>query len=471
MDREDTLDKIFNAATVAIVGASQSPAKMGNWCVRSLLDSGYPGGIFPINPNRREILGLKAYPSLRELPGNVDLAIIVVPAAQVLASLEECAQQGARAAVIITSGFKEIEDPSGAILQQELVQLAREKGIRIIGPNTFGMVHTHARLNASFTPPLCHLRGGSVSMVGQSGGVLHLALFPAIQEGVGLNKVVGLGNRCDMDFPELVDYLARDPETRAIALYVEGVEDPGSLLRQARKVIPTKPIIAMKGGKTEAIRKAAAAHTGAIAGNFEMYEAAFRQSGIITVQDPLELLDVAKALAILGPPKGERVAVLSIQAGPGILMTDMCVERGLTLASFVPKTLAQLQFPGMNMTIRTNPVDMGYALTPDLFQQTVRAVLLDPNVDALVVGIIDPSDRFRDYFSEELLRLAQEKQKPILVSYVTAIWEQAKKVWEALEGKGLLFFPEPARAVNALAGMIRYGRVLKALKGRAHAAD
>jgi acyl-CoA synthetase (NDP forming) len=318
-----------------------------------------------------------------------------------------------------------------------------------------------ARLNATFSPVLRHLKTGGVSMVGQSGGVCHIFMYSALHDGVGLNKVMGLGNRCDMDFVDVVDYLENDPGTRSIALYVEGLEDPRSLLQRTKSICVKKPIVALKGGKTDAIQKASVAHTGAMAGRYDLYEASFRQSGIVTVNDPVELVDVAKALAVLDPPKGDKVAVISIQAGPGILMTDLCIEKGLPLARFEKKTLERLQIPKRDMTLRANPVDLGYALTPEPFQEAVEIVIRDSNVDALVVGLIDPLDYFTDFISDNLIELAKGLGKPMLVSYMLGSPDGAKKGSEDLEGRGVPNYPNPLRAVNALAGMVRYGRMLR----------
>ncbi len=465
MDRSKGLDTIFNPRSVAIVGATENPTKMGNWCVNSLLDIGYQGKIFPINPKRKHILGIKAYASPKDIPERIDLAIVVVQAIRVPQVLTECAEKGAKGAVIISSGFREKDDPGGPLLEKEVIKIAHNKGIRIIGPNTFGMVHTHARLNASFSAALCNLKKGHISMIGQSGGVSHLFMFSAIHDGVGLNKVVGVGNRADVDFAELVDYLDHDPGTSSIALYIEGLEDPGPLLEKVKSVFTRKPIVALKGGKTEAIKKASMAHTGAMAGNYDLYQASFYQSGMIAVQDPVELLDVARALSTFDPPRGDRIAVLSIQAGPGILMTDLCIEKGLSLAQFERKTIELLQIPWPNMTIRTNPVDLGFALTPEPFQAAIKAVLLDPNVDAILLGLIDPSNILAAFFSEELTERIQNQGKPVVVSYVSGQQEEAKRVWEDLERKGILCYPLPYRAVNALAGLVQYGRVLMEQNG------
>jgi acyl-CoA synthetase (NDP forming) len=457
MNNSDTFERIFNPRSVAIVGASEDPRKMGGWCMSSFIQGHYPGKVFPINPKGREIRGIKTYTSLNEVPEKIDLAIVVVPSSAVASVLVQCAERGAKGAVIISAGFREMDDPSGQLLQKEIASLALEKGIRLIGPNTFGMIHTHAHLNASFSPALNLLREGSISMIGQSGGVCHLFMYTAIHEGIGLNKVVGLGNRSDVDFSDLVEYLDQDPETHSIALYIEGIEEPSSLLKSARSIVSRKPIVALKGGKSEAIAKASIAHTGAMTGRHALYQASFSQFGIVAVDDPIELLDVARALATLPPPKGDRVAVLSGQA----VMTDLCIEKGLSLAEFERETLEELKGPTRDLVIRTNPVDLGFAFTRELFQDAVTTVLKDPNVDAIALFLADPADTFKTFFSDGLAALAQELEKPVGISYFTGEQEVSRKVMEEMEGKGLLFYPQPLRAVNALAGLVQYGRILR----------
>ncbi len=460
MDSSDSFERIFNPRTVAIVGASEDPTKMGGWCMSSFIHGRYPGKVFPINPKSREIRGIKTYASLNEVPEQIDLAVVVVPSSAVASVLVQCAERGAKGAVIISAGFREMDDPSGQLLQKEIASLAQEKGIRLIGPNTFGMIHTHAHLNASFSPALNLVGKGSISMIGQSGGVCHLFMYTAIHEGIGLNKVVGLGNRSDVDFSDLVEYLDQDPDTHSIALYIEGIEEPSSLLKSAKSIVPRKPIVALKGGKSEAIAKASIAHTGAMTGRHALYQASFSQFGIVAVDDPIQLLDVARALATLPPPKGDRVAVLSGQAGPGILMTDLCIEKGLSLAEFERETLEKLKVPTRNQVIRTNPVDLGFAFTRELFEDAVTTVLKDPNVDAIALFLADPADTFKTFFSDGLAAIAQGLEKPVVLSYLTGEQEVSRKVMEEMEGKGLLFYPQPLRAVNALAGLVRYGRIL-----------
>ncbi|NQU07523.1 MAG: CoA-binding protein, partial [Candidatus Abyssubacteria bacterium] len=283
-DSASTLDRVFNPKSVAIVGASDNPFKMGCRCVTSLLDIGFEGGIYPINEKVDSIFDLKTYPTLMDAPGDVDLAIIVVQAKHVPDALNDAARKNAAGAVIITAGFTEIEDKSGALLQAEITRIADAAGIKIVGPNTFGMVNMSAKLNASFTPMFSHVKRGSISMLGQSGGVCHLVAFQAIDENVGMNKVVGLGNRCNLGFPELIQYLGEDDETRTIILYLEGIEEPRPLMDAARKVTLKKPIVGLKVGKSRAASRAVQSHTGSLSGRHSLYYAAFEQAGIVPAQ-------------------------------------------------------------------------------------------------------------------------------------------------------------------------------------------
>jgi acetyltransferase len=230
-----TLDRAFQPKSVAIVGASENPFKMGHRCVASLVDIGFEGSVYPINANADSICGFKTYPSLLDVPGDVDLVVIVVPAQYVPDTLRAAEKKHAAGAVIITAGFTEIEDASGTTLQAEITRIANDAGIVIVGPNTFGMVNTSAKLNASFTPTFSHLKPGTISMLGQSGGVCHLVAFQAIDEDVGLNKVIGLGNRCNLGFPELIEYLDGDEGTNTIILYVEGIRSRAPLWTRHEK--------------------------------------------------------------------------------------------------------------------------------------------------------------------------------------------------------------------------------------------
>ena len=333
-------------------------------------------------------------------------------------------------------------------------------GIKIIGPNTFGLVNVHARLNASFTPVFSRLKPGSISLVGQSGGVSHIIAYQAINEGVGLSKVVGLGNRCHVDFADLLPFLEKDPETRCIILFIEGQDDPRDLISAVKKVARKKPVVAMKAGRYPESWKAAQSHTGSMAGRYGLYEASLKQAGALVVQDPGELLDVAKILTILRPPSGRNVAVMSFQAGPGILLTDAIVEHGLRIARFSPPTQEQLNRLLPPLTIRTNPVDIAFAQNESLFEESLKLILIDRNVDALVIFLLHHPFMDLRRVIRPVLRQRRLSKKPVILGVDSLHGSIDEEVGE-LETAGIPVYALPERAIRALRGLVAYGEMFK----------
>ncbi|HSR10829.1 MAG TPA: CoA-binding protein [Thermodesulfobacteriota bacterium] len=462
MGRESAFRTIFHPRSVAVIGASGNPLKMGHQVLVSLKDIGFPGSVFPIHPRQREILGWPVYPDIENIPG-ADLAVLAVPASEAISSLEACARKGVKGAVIITAGFREIENREGEERQAKMAEAAERGGIRIIGPNTFGMVNVHARLNASFTPLFSRLKPGPITIVSQSGGVSHLIAYQALDEGVGVGKVIGLGNRCNVDFADLLPYLADDPETGAIILFVEGQDSPRALLEAVRQAVARKPVVAMKAGRFSASSGAARSHTGSLAGRYEIYEAALRQAGAVTAETPGELLDIARILTMISNPAGRRVAVLSFQAGPGILITDHVVRYGLEMAAFSSPTQEKLNHLLPPLTIRTNPVDMAFARDEKAFEETVRAILEDPNVDALVVFLLHHPFMTPARIKAPLLRQKERSGKPVLLcaNSPRGLIEDENA---ELEARGIPVFPLPERTIAALKGLVQYG-IIKRRKG------
>jgi len=242
----EAMEALFAPKSVAVIGASDNPSKLGSHVMRSLTEGKYPGKIFPVNPGKNEIMGIKTYPSLLQISESVDLSIIVLPAEQVPKTVIECGEKGVKGIVLITAGFSEIEDQKGQALQREVTKLADQFGIKIIGPNTFGIVNLHLPLNASFTPEFSRVDKGGISLVSQSGGMSHLIAFLSLQGNVGLSKIIGLGNRCNVDFSETVEYLLQDSQTKVIALYLEGIDQPKKLMEVAGLGNGEKPILAYK---------------------------------------------------------------------------------------------------------------------------------------------------------------------------------------------------------------------------------
>jgi acetyl-CoA synthetase (ADP-forming) len=453
------LDVIFNPKSVAVIGASDNPGKLGSHVMRSLTEGRYLGRIYPINPGKEEILGIKTYSSLSRVPDSVDLSIIVLPAEQVPKMIKECHEKGARGIVLITAGFKEIEDKRGESLQKEITGLADQYGIKIIGPNTFGIVNLHLPINASFTPEFSLVEKGGISFVSQSGGMSHLMGFLSIQNKVGFSKIIGLGNRCNVDFAEMVEYLIKDSQTKVIAMYMEGIDQPKRLMEVAKRRNREKPILAYKVGRSSTSDKASQFHTGSLAGKHEIYESAFKQAGILTVGTSEELLDTAKALTMCPLPQGNKVAVLSGQAGPGMAACDVCETEGLMIPPFSMETQKRVEELLPPLAIRTNPVDMGPAwYDSEAIKGIVHTVLEDKNIDAIILCIMFASaNRPAVGILTELL-LGRRTNKPVLCCFSSpaGIWDKEIK---RLEGSGIPNYPTPERAAKTLVNLFRFKKI------------
>ena len=453
------LEAIFRPRSVAVIGASDNPGKLGFHVMKSLTQGGYPGKIFPVNPGKSEILGIKTFVSLFHIPEEVDLSVIVLPAEQVPKTIKECESRGVHAIILITAGFKEIEDKRGAQLQREITDLANQSGIKIIGPNTFGVINLHLPLNASFTPEFSWAERGRVSLVSQSGGMSHLMAFLSMKCRLGFSKVIGLGNRCNVDFADMVEYLMEDPETDVIALYLEGIDHPRRLMEAAKRGRGKKPILAYKVGRSRTSDRASHFHTGSLAGKHEIYEGAFKQAGVLTVGSSEELLDSSKALALCPLPKGRRVAVLSGQAGPGMAASDVCEEGGLSLSPFSAETQRRIEELLPPLAIRTNPVDMGPAwYDSDAIKGIVQSVLDDRNIDAILLFIMFASANKASVGILSDLVLERRRDKPILSCFSApgGIWEEEIK---RLEQSGIPNYPTPERAARALVNLVKFKKL------------
>ncbi|PIX25725.1 MAG: acetyl-CoA synthetase [Deltaproteobacteria bacterium CG_4_8_14_3_um_filter_45_9] len=454
--RWSAMEAIFNPKAVAVIGASDNPGKLGSHVMKSLIQGRYPGKIYPVNPGKDEILGIKTYPSLFQVPDSVDLSIIVLPAEQVPRIIKECQEKDVKGIVLITAGFKEIEDKRGEVLQKEITELADQSGIKVIGPNTFGIVNLHLPLNASFTPEFSLVEKGGISFVSQSGGMSHLMAFLSLQNKVGFSKIIGLGNRCNVDFAEMVEYLIKDSQTKVIAMYMEGIDHPKRLMEVAKRGNLEKPILAYKVGRSSTSDKASQFHTGSLAGKHEIYEGAFKQAGILTVGSSEELLDAAKALTMCPLPNGNKVAVLSGQAGPGMAACDVCEMEGLLIPPFSMETQKRIEELLPPLAIRTNPVDMGPAwYDSEAIKGIVHTVLEDKNIDAIILCIMFASANRPAVGILTDLLLERRPDKPILCCFSSpaGIWDDEIK---RLEGSGIPNYPAPERAAKVLSNLYRF---------------
>jgi len=457
--RWSAMEAIFNPKAVAVIGASDNPGKLGSHVMKSLIQGRYPGKIYPVNPGKDEILGIKTYPSLFQVPDSVDLSIIVLPAEQVPRIIKECQEKDVKGIVLITAGFKEIEDKRGEVLQKEITELADQSGIKVIGPNTFGIVNLHLPLNASFTPEFSLVEKGGISFVSQSGGMSHLMAFLSLQNKVGFSKIIGLGNRCNVDFAEMVEYLIKDSQTKVIAMYMEGIDHPKRLMEVAKRGNLEKPILAYKVGRSSTSDKASQFHTGSLAGKHEIYEGAFKQAGILTVGSSEELLDAAKALTMCPLPDGNKVAVLSGQAGPGMAACDVCEMEGLLIPPFSMETQKRIEELLPPLAIRTNPVDMGPAwYDSEAIKGIVHTVLEDKNIDAIILCIMFASANRPAVGILTDLLLERRPDKPILCCFSSpaGIWDDEIK---RLEGSGIPNYPAPERAAKTLVNLFRFKKM------------
>ncbi|MEM1545741.1 MAG: CoA-binding protein [Candidatus Methanomethylicia archaeon] len=450
---------IFNPKTIAVIGASDNPRKLGYYCLSSLVNGGFRGEIYPVNPNLKMVMGLKSYPSITSIPVNIDLAVVVVPSSIVPQVLIDCVSKNVKGAVVITAGFREAEVEDGIRLQEAIKSIADKAGVKIIGPNTFGMVNLDIDLNASFTPELSKLKKGNVSLIGQSGGVCHLVAYMSTIYGLGFSKIVGLGNRCNVDFADIIEYLKDDVNTRVIAIHVEGVDDARRLIEAAKHASCIKPIVAYKTGRSRIADKASKTHTGSLAGNYQLYEAAFKQAGVLTVRDVEDFFDAMKALSICPIPKGNSIAIITGQAGLGIIAADACHEYGLNLAKLSNKTYSIIERLLPPLSIRENPIDMGPSWSNiEICKSIVEAVISDDSVHALVLCFT-----YASASPNIVLELIPILKEWTYVKPVTACLPAPYGFWlkdrEILESCGVATYPTPSRAVKAISFLVIYGKL------------
>ncbi|NQU02712.1 MAG: CoA-binding protein [Syntrophaceae bacterium] len=453
-------EALFNPSSVAIIGASENPDKLGYHVMKSVVDGGYSGKLFPVNLKGSTIFGYQSYSSIELVPNSVDLAVIVVPAARVLSSIKLCTQKGVKAVVLITAGFKELDDGNGAKMQQEISDLANLAGIKIIGPNTYGLLNLHAHLNATFTPEFLCVRPGNIALISQSGGMSHMLGYQSLLGMAGFSKIVGVGNRCNVDFADLISYLTEDPDTDVIAMHIEGTDDPGRLFATARSLKVKKPIVAYKVGQSDVSDTAAFSHTGSMAGNYSFYEAGFKQAGILMVNSSQELIDAASVLGARSPLAGDKVAIISGQAGPTLAACDVCARGGLDLSPFVPNTQKKIVDLLHTKTMLTNPIDLGPAwYNAEAIRASLEILLRDFNIHGILLIIIYGSANLN--MLEALFNLLKEwkEKKPVIscLSSPPGIWEKEKAVMNEL---GLPYYRTPEQAAMGFVYLNRYRLLL-----------
>jgi acetyltransferase len=455
--RTEPLDLFFRPRSIAVVGAKDEEGSVGGTLMRNLKE-GFPGRIFPVNPKREQVLGLQAFPSVSAIPEPVDLAVIVTPAATVPAIAAECVSKGIRAAIVISAGFKEL-GPEGAALEQELLTIARSGGLRIIGPNCLGLMNPMIGLNATFASKMA--LPGRTAFLSQSGAMCTSVLDWSLTERIGFSAFVSIGSMADIGWGDLIDYLGHDPNTDSILLYMETIGDPRSFLSACREVALSKPIIVIKGGRTEAASTVAASHTGAMTGSDEVFEAACERAGILRVHSIGDLFSCASVLARQPRPKGSRLAILTNAGGPSVLATDAAVLQGASMASLSKDALEALNSFLPPYWSHANPVDVLGDAGPTTYGKAASIVAADPSNDGVLV-ILTPQDMTDPTESaKQVISAVQNAGKPILASWMGGASVQPGV--QLLNAAGIPTFDYPDEGAKIFAQMVRYSRNLAAL--------
>ncbi|MBK8022795.1 MAG: bifunctional acetate--CoA ligase family protein/GNAT family N-acetyltransferase [Chloroflexi bacterium] len=409
------LDVIFSPKTVAVVGASERVGSVGRTILWNLISSPFGGTVYPVNPTRASILGVRAYPSLKDVPDKIDLVVIVLPAKTVPGVIRECVQLGITGAIIISAGFKEV-GAEGVALEQEILAEARRGGMRLIGPNCLGVMRPVTGMNATFADGIAN--PGAVAFISQSGALLTAVLDWSRSQNVGFSAFISVGTMLDVGWGDLIDYLGQDESTESIVIYMESVGDARSALSAAREVALKKPIIVIKAGRTEAAAHAAASHTGSLTGSDDVLDAAFRRSGILRVDRISDVFYMAEVLAKQPRPKGNRLTIITNAGGPGVLATDSLIGYGGDLAEISDATIEELNKILPAAWSHANPVDVLGDATPQLYAKTLEIVGKDENTDGTLVILTPQAMTDPTKTAEELTRYAQYEDKPVLASWM-----------------------------------------------------
>jgi acetyltransferase len=454
----EQLDAIFRPETVAVIGATDRPGSVGRTIMWNLVSSPFGGTVFPVNSRRPNVLGIKAYPSVSDVPARVDLAVIVAPAPAVPDIIGECVGAGVEGAIIISAGFRET-GPEGVELEQRVLEEARRGRMRIVGPNCLGVMKPPTGFNATFAGT--NARPGNVALLSQSGALLTAILDQSLMENVGFSALASVGSMMDVGWGDLIYYLGDDPQTKSIVIYMESVGDARSFLSAAREVALTKPIIVIKAGRTEAAGKAAASHTGSLTGSDEVLDAAFSHSGVVRVSEISELFDIAEVLGKQPRPKGPRLTVLTNAGGPAVLATDALISNGGELARISEGTMEALNDSLPAPWSHGNPIDVLGDADPERYAKTLETAAGDPESDGLLV-ILTPQDMTDPTATaERLAPYAQSTSKPVLASWMGGPAVAAGN--SILDGAGIPTFDYPDAAARAFTNMWKYTYNLRSI--------
>jgi acetyltransferase len=448
----------FSPKTVAVIGATENAGSVGRTLLWNLVTSPFGGTVYPVNPKRPSVLGVKAYKSISDIPEPVDLAVVVTPPPSIPGIIKECGENGVRGAIVISAGFKEI-GPEGAALERQVLEEARKAGIRVVGPNCLGVMSPLSGFNATFATTVA--RPGSVGFISQSGALCTAVLDWSLKEMVGFSAFVSVGSMVDVGWGDLIYYLGNDPKTKSIVCYMETIGDARAFLSAAREVALNKPIIVIKPGRTAAAAKAAASHTGSLTGSDEVLEAAFRRSGVLRVNNIADLFYMAEVLSKQPNPKGPRLTIVTNAGGPGVLATDALISGGGELAEISEESMQKLNQVCPPTWSHNNPIDIIGDASPERYAKSIEIIAEDSNSDGLLVILTPQAMTDPTRIAESLKPLARLEGKPVLASWMGGVDVAAGE--EILNRANIPTFPYPDTAARAFNYMWQYSYNLKAL--------
>jgi acyl-CoA synthetase (NDP forming) len=472
------LDAFFNPRSIAVVGATKKVDKAGYVIFKNLSINKQRGvlkaDLYPVNPNEDSILGLQCYPTLSKCPGDVELIVIIVPNKAVPGIMEEAVNKKTKAAIIITAGFKEV---GNAELEDQVVAIAKKSGIRILGPNCLGVYYAKTGIDTLFLPETKVLSTGNdvvatprplpgnIAMITQSGAFGSAALDYLSGRQMGVSKFVSFGNKCDVNESDIMNYLLFDDQTKVMLIYLEDIKDGREFMKIAKEVTLKKPVVVIKSGKSSAGARAAASHTGAIAGSDKIYDAAFHQTGVIRARDMAEFFDSGKALAMQGPALGRNMGILTDAGGPGVMTVDECEILGLTVEKFSESILQKFQdLKDKNVILRiaatSNPVDLTGSVTDDMFTVSADLMFQDTEIDGIILLGLHHMPGLREKYIDDVSKVASKYTKPIVMVDIGET-EMALYTRSRFDKLCVPSYGSPEEAARAMKALVTYGEYLK----------
>ena len=460
------LDALFKPKAVALVGASTKELSIGNVIIRNLQQYGYTGAIYPVNAKADEVCGLKSYPTLAAIPGEVDLAHIIIPSQFVPAAIEECGQKGVKAVIINSAGFSEMGE-EGARLQAEFLANARKYGIRVFGPNCQGIINSDPAFNAYCNFTFTFPKPGSISVVALSGGVGALIMQVLDDLDIGQRLYASNGNACDVSIPEIIEYYGQDEGTKAVILYTEGFDKPLDFLEATRAVTARKPVLAMKAGRTEAGAKAASSHTGSLAGVDIATELMFEKIGVLPFRDEGEMVRAAMAFSSQPIPRGNRVGIITNTGGPAVIATDVLVDFGIEVPKLSEAAIARLRQTQFPEAALENPIDVVATAGGPQFRAALEVMLEEEQIDCIYINFVTAPFTDTDAVAREIVAANRLRRKPLVCNFMTNLkLERFQKTLAILKDGEVPYYANPGDAARALGALVNYGRIQQRDIGR-----